>query len=94
VELSLELTQVEKGAPRQGPRDLSAVLFVNPMQPDQRIENEQARLACLDGVAEPFPFVGASKWSVGAVISSTGRDSENRFIFPQFSSAVTTAQVS
>ena len=25
------------------------------MQPDQRIENEQARLARLDGVAEPFP---------------------------------------
>ena len=25
------------------------------MQPDQRIENEQTRLACLDGVAEALP---------------------------------------
>jgi hypothetical protein len=27
------------------------------MQPNQRIENEQARLACLDGVAEPLPIL-------------------------------------
>jgi hypothetical protein len=27
------------------------------MQPDQRIENEQTRLACLDGVGEPFPVL-------------------------------------
>src|SRR6266403_2978730 len=27
------------------------------MQPDQRIENEQTRLACLDGVAEPLPVL-------------------------------------
>ncbi len=31
--------------------------LVHPMQPDQRIENEQARLACLDGVAESLPVL-------------------------------------
>src|SRR5271163_4458367 len=44
------------------------------MQPDQRIEYEQTRLAYLNGVGQPFRSIGASSRSVGAVITSTGRD--------------------
>ena len=44
------------------------------MQPDQRIEHEQTRLACLDGIGEALPV----RWCIQAerrvVITWTGRD--------------------
>ena len=78
MECSLELAQVG-----QQRRNLRSVVLVDPMQPDQRIQNEQVRLAYLDGVAEPFPVLRCvqAKRRVGTALGAIHFSREGYFEF-------------
>jgi hypothetical protein len=69
VELALQLAQEGEQA-----RDLGRIVFIDAMQPNEGIEDQQDRLEGLDRVGQAL--TGASKRRVGAVMTSTGKDSK------------------
>jgi len=56
LELALEFAQI-----REQPGDLAGVVFIHPVQSDQRVQDQQDRPELLDGVGEPRSIGGSVK---------------------------------
>ena len=70
-QLKLALQFPEVGEQRG---DLGGVVFIDPVQADQRVQDQQDGVEILDGVGRRWRSVGVSKRSEGAVMTSTGRE--------------------